>query len=87
MGVCVPAGLELRTASNEDNDRSILNPIHQQIEDLSRCRIDPVGILKNHHHWLVARQPNQVVHQRRNRHILLLLWGKIQRTVSIAGGD
>ena len=64
MVVRIPARLKLRAAGNDDEDGSVLDPVDQEIEHLSGGWVDPVGILKGDHQRLVARQPDQMIHQR-----------------------
>jgi hypothetical protein len=82
-----PGRGELGPEGGDQQDPKRRHPIDDQIIELEGGRVAPLRILEQHHHRLPRRQPLHLRHQRPQRHLLLLLRGKMERRVALAGGE
>ena len=55
--------------------------LDNQIEQLPRGRVDPMRVLKNHHHWLLMCEPLKLQDQCRQRPFLFALRTEIRQRV------
>ncbi|MGY3123840.1 hypothetical protein ACVWXQ_007777 [Bradyrhizobium sp. S3.14.4] len=69
----VPARLEFGARGDDDKDRLVLHPGDEEVDHLAGGRVDPVQILKRDHQRHVARKAEEMIDQRGDGRILLLL--------------
>src|SRR5437588_9738567 len=53
-----------------------------QVEQLARGRVDPMRVLEDHHHRLLARQTFELPDQRLQNPFLLALWTEVRQRVT-----
>ena len=51
-----PGRLELGAERNDQQHRQIAYTLDSEVKQLARGRVDPMRVLKNHNHRLLARQ-------------------------------
>ena len=83
----VPARLEFGASGDDDEDRPVLHPVDQEVDHLTRGRVDPVQILERDHQRHFARKAEEVIDQRRDGRILLLLRRQLERRIAVAGRE
>ncbi len=85
MRMGVPARLEFGARGDDDQDCPVLCPIDQEIDHLTGRRVDPVQILECDHQRLLARKAEEMIDQRRDGRILLLLRRQLQWRIAVTG--
>jgi len=87
--VRVPAQgrLVVRPARQHREHSGNRDPVKGEPHQLEGGGVDPVRVLEHHQHRAAAREPEQMLDQRRQRACTLLLRGKVRRRVAAAGVD
>ena len=73
MRLADPGRLELRPERDHQQHRHAGGTGNHSIEQIKRCRIDPVGVLEHHQHGALRRGAVELVEKRREGHLSLLL--------------
>jgi hypothetical protein len=76
---------ELGAEGNDQQKRQVGRKVDEQVQQLERSGIAPVGVLEHHQHRLPRRQPRHLSYQRLRRPLLLLLRGEVEQRVALAG--
>ena len=71
--VAVPGRPELGPVGHDQQHRQALDPLHREVEQLERGRIDPMRVLEHHQHRASRRQPLELGEERPEGAGLLLL--------------
>ena len=58
--LCNPYG-NAENGRKDQQDRPVLGPVHEEIENLLGTRIHPLGIFENHHDHLSLGEPYELV--------------------------
>jgi hypothetical protein len=83
MGSANPGRRELGAKGDEQQDGQAPRLLDHKVEQLTRGRVDPMNILEDHQHRLPLRGGRELPEQRFERFLLLPLWRKIQRRLTI----
>ncbi|MGY3079780.1 hypothetical protein ACVWZZ_006188 [Bradyrhizobium sp. LM6.10] len=78
-----PARLEFGARCHDHQDRPVLCPVDQEIDHLAGSRVDPVQILECDHQRLLARKAEEMIDQRGDGRILLLLRRQLERRIAV----
>ena len=82
MGLFNPWRVELAAESDGEQHWKSLNSINSPIKRLKTRRIDPMHILENHQHRLLACQRRELWRQSFQRLCLTLLRGQFERRIA-----
>ena len=82
MRLADPGRLELRPERDDQQHRQIGDAGNRSIEQIERCRIDPVGVLEHDQDGALRRYAVELVEKRRESHLSLLLRADRQRRVA-----
>jgi len=64
LRLACPGRLELGSERDDQQHWQTADPLDGEVEKLARGRVDPMGVLENHHHRLPVRQPLELPDQR-----------------------
>ena len=73
MRLADPGRLELRPDRDDQQHRQVGGAGNRSVEQIERCRIDPVGVLEHDQHGALRRSAVELVEQGGERHLPLLL--------------
>ena len=82
MRLADPGRLELRPGRDDQQHRQVGDAGNHSIEQIQRCRIDPVGVLEHDQDGALRRYAVELVEKRREGHLPLLLRADRQRRVA-----
>ncbi len=85
MGLVDPGRLEFRPEGDDQQHRHGSGTGNQSIEQVERCRINPVDVLEQDQDGAQRRCAVELVEKRRERHLSLLLRADCQRGVPLVG--
>ena len=77
-----PRGLELWAERHDQQRGKVADPLDDEIEQLARGRVDPMRVLEDHDHRLLARQAFDLPDQRLQCPLLLPLWTEVGQRVA-----
>ena len=82
MRLSHPRRVELGAESYDEQRRKSFNPVHRPAERFEARRIDPMRILEDHQHRLLACQSRKLRRQRLQRSLPALLRGQFERGIA-----
>src|SRR5580693_1084678 len=82
MRLSHPRRVELGAERHDEQRRKRFNPVHGPAEHLQARGVDPVQVLEDHQHRLLACQPRELRHQRFQRSLPSLLRGQLERGIA-----